>query len=241
MNETYKLNIENPCQKANWKEMTISDQARFCSLCDKNVFDFKNWTDEEIINFLNKSDDKICARLSLGQINRIMTIKEKSKVDHWNRIVASALLIVSTNVYATEKNNKILGFSQKYESRISSSNKVRDYAMVNDTIQNIISGTLVKEESRKPIPDIMIEVQNTDLKAKTDSLGNFKILIPENYVKNEIVLMVIAGYGFEGQTQKTIYKNELPITNLIIEKPDELIGEITYYKPKKWWQFWKKR
>ncbi len=225
----------------NWNDMRIADQARFCSLCTKNVFDFINWKDKEIINFLDKKDDKICARLSYGQMNRIISIKEKSKINYWNKFVASALLMITTNIYATEKNNATIQYDQFFRSKTSDKNDITDYSVSNDTIRNLITGTLIQKESRKPIPNVIIEVKNTNLKIKTDSLGNFKIFIPENYTKPEIVLVVVADYGFEGQTQRTLYKNELPITNIIIEKPSISIGEVIYYKPKKWWQFWKKR
>ncbi|WP_034705644.1 peptidase associated/transthyretin-like domain-containing protein [Chryseobacterium luteum] len=241
MKTTYKLDIESPCKKMDWDEMRIADQAKFCSLCTKNVFDFINWTDEDIINFLNKTDDKICARLSHGQMDRIISIKEKPKINNWNKFIMSALLITTTNIYATEKNNVNIRYDQLLRSKISYKNDIIDYSVSNDTIRNLISGTLIQKESKKPIPNVIIEVKDTDLKINTDSIGSFKFYLPENYTKSEIVLVVVANYGFEGQTQRTFYKNELPITNIIIEQPSMSIGEVIYYKPKKWWQFWKKR
>lgn len=241
MKATYKLNIENPCKKKSWNEMNISDRSRFCSLCSKSVFDFMNWTDEEIINFLNKSDETICARLSYGQINRIISIKEKSKINNWQKIVASILLISSTNIYATNTNVEIIKNFQQYNSETYKKQIDRPNLIENDTIKNKISGTLIEEDSKNPIPNVIVEIKGTDIKTETDSLGHFHLLLPKDYSRKEIVIFVNAEYGFEGQTERTIYINELPISNLIIEKPGVLIGEVIYYKPKKWWQFWKKR
>lgn len=238
METIYKLNIENPCQKKKWSDMTPSDKARFCSQCNKNVFDFVNWTDEEIIRFLNRQDEKICARLSYAQINRIIAVKEKSKIHNWHKIVAGILLVASVNVSAQEKHIETSQQFQHYESEISHTK----ITVKNDSIKNRITGKLVEEDSREPIPNVIVGIKGTVIIAKTDSLGNFEILVPENYPNNEITLILPnVGYGFEGETEKTVYKNELPITNLIIEKPSVQIGEIIYYKPKKWWQFWKRR
>lgn len=203
-----------------------------------------NWTDEEIINFLNSSDENICGRLSSKQINRIISIKEKSKIIHWKKIVASiVILLSSTNIYATEKNIETIEQLQQQYNSVTSIDKKVNYqnSFPKDSLKNIISGRLIEQDSKKPIPDTAIKIKDTNIKTETDSLGNFKIHIPKNYSKKEIVLVVIDGYGFEGQTERIVNKNELPITNLIIEKPEVLIGDVIYYKPKKWWQFWKKR
>ncbi len=241
MKTNYKLNIENPCKKKNWAEMEVFDKSRFCSLCSKSVFDFKNWSDEQIINFLNKSEDTICARLSHQQMNRIISIKEKSKINNWQNIAASILLIYSTNSYAAENNVHVVDSIQQFNSEKQLNQFGELYSIPGDSIKNIISGTLIEEDSKKPIPNVVIEIKGTDLKTETDSLGHFTFIIPTDYSNEEIVLLVDTEYGFEGQTDRIIYKNELPVTNLLIEKPDVMIGEIIYFQPKKWWQFWKKK
>ena len=76
--------------------MAIGDHARFCSLCAQNVSDLVNWTDEEIIKFLNKADHKVCGRLSYEQMGRIISDYETPKINNWNKVVASALLMTST-------------------------------------------------------------------------------------------------------------------------------------------------
>lgn len=239
---TYKLNIENPCKKSSWNEMTISDKSRFCALCDKKVFDFLNWTDKEIIDFLNKSDDNICARLSIRQINRIIKVEDKSKIYNWQKIAASILLVTSVNIFASNNQTEITEKNLQFEAKDSfKSNFYLLQSTSNDTIKNIIKGKLVDEDSQNPIPNITIEIKGTQIKSVTDSLGDFEIIVPDNFSNNEIVLLVADSYGFEGPTEKIIFRKELSINNLIIEKPSVLIGEIIYHKPKKWWQFWKRR
>ena len=223
--------------------MTNSEKEKHCSICEKNVYDFATWTDEEIINFLNTSDESICAKLNYSQLNRIVSLNQKSSIKHWHKIVASLLVLISSsNVYATNKNIEL---TNQYQSQNKSKEKIektlKHNSFPNDSIKNKISGIVIEEDSIKPIQNITIQIKGTEIKTKTDSLGHFSFIIPENFPSNEITLQLVAGYGFEGKTEKTVYKNELPITNLIIAKPNVLIGEITYYKPKKWWQFWKRR
>lgn len=243
MKTTYKLTIEKPCHKGDWNLMTNSDKGKYCSICTKNVYDFATWTDEEIINFLNTSDESICAKLNYSQLNRIVSLNQKSSIKHWHKIVASLLVFISSsNVYATKKNIEL---TNQYQSQNKSKEEIEKTLKHNtfptDSIKNKISGIVIEEDSIKPIKNITIEIKGTQIKTKTDSLGHFSFIIPENYANNEITLMLIAEYGFEGKTEKTVSKNELPLTNLIIVKPYVLLGEVIYYKPKKWWQFWKRR
>jgi hypothetical protein len=221
--------------------MTNIQKGKFCSICTKNVFDFTIWTDEEIIFFLNHSDESVCARLNESQLNRILSLNQKSQIKHWHKIVASILILASSsNIYATE--NKTKQIIPQYPTSKQEDN-IEKLSINNpiDSIKNIIRGQLIERSSKEPIKNVFIEIDGTEIRSETDSLGFFQFLIPESFSKNEIVLVVNSEYGFEGKTKRTILKNELPVTNLIIEKRDVLIGEVIYYKPKKWWQFWKRR
>lgn len=243
MKKKYQLRIENPCQKKGWEEMEAGVRGNYCSICTKNVFDFAMWTDHEIITLISNADEAICARLNTAQVNRIMSIQEKPTLSYWPKVAASLLLLTSfSTVHATAV---ILEKPAQYQALKKITNQLqklpeKDLAL-NDTTKNTISGKLIRRNDKTPIPGIPIQIKGTELKTATDSLGQFELTIPENFRQNEIVLLVIASYGFEGKTQKIVYKSELPIKNLIIEKGDVLIGEVSFSvkKKKKWWQFWK--
>ncbi|WP_196936514.1 hypothetical protein [Sphingobacterium hungaricum] len=221
--------------------MSAIEKGKSCSLCNRDVFDFLNWPDEAIIHFLNKSDGPTCGRLSREQINRIISIQDKSKINNRYKIVASIFLFLSSaNLHASENPAVLTEYNRDYQS-IHSFPKVIKNKITNDSTQRMISGLLMEKDSKQPIKNVSIEIKGTPAKTQTDSLCYFELFLSENYSKNEIVLLVLDDYGFEGPTESTVYKNQLPMTDLFIEKPGFLIGEIMYSKQKKWWQFWKKR
>ena len=214
----YKLSIENPCHKKDWHTMKDVDKGKFCSVCSKNVMDFATWQDKEIIAYLNNTDASICGRLNHSQLNRIIAINKPSEIKYWHKLVAS--LVVLTTASNLDATNNIVNkpISQQQENSNSKKLPYRTVA-INDSIKNVIKGILIEESSNNPIANTEIVVKDTKLTTKTDALGNFEILIPQDYPHDNIVLLVIAGYGFEGQTEKTIAKADLPVTNLIIKKP----------------------
>jgi len=54
--------ILNPCP-ADWNAMAPAERGRHCSLCSKTVVDFTQATDEEILNALRTSGQKVCGRM----------------------------------------------------------------------------------------------------------------------------------------------------------------------------------
>jgi hypothetical protein len=83
-------------------------------------------------------------------------------------------------------------------------------------------------------------IEGTNISATTDTLGNFTLNIPDDFMADEIVL-VLKATGWERDTQTIIYRKDLPVTNLIIKKESPIVGEYIIKIKRKWWQFWKKK
>ena len=65
----FNLSIKNPCN-ANLKEMQKTNSGFFCSLCNKDVFDFTNKSKNEIEAFLNsKKGENACGKFLSSQIS----------------------------------------------------------------------------------------------------------------------------------------------------------------------------
>jgi hypothetical protein len=104
-----------------------------------------------------------------------------------------------------------------------------------DSIPNIIYGKVVEDGWDYSVKTSVI-VKGTKIKTETDTSGYFKIVIPKNYKKSAITLL-IKSKGFEDDTEITVQSSELPKHDLIFKKNPMIIGEIII-KRKKWWQFW---
>lgn len=56
------LGVASPCA-AKWEEMAGDERVRFCSLCQLNVYNFKEMTRREVERLLTRKEGRVCARL----------------------------------------------------------------------------------------------------------------------------------------------------------------------------------
>jgi len=91
----YSLSIDNPCSQE-WQGMTPNKFGKYCSSCEKTVVDFIVMSDNEIIAFLEKSQNSICGRLSNTQLNTILVQSEKRNASPRLIKLLFSLLFLST-------------------------------------------------------------------------------------------------------------------------------------------------
>lgn len=68
MSKTITISIQNPCSQS-WDIMEQRSIGRHCNSCNKTVVDFTNFTDEQLINFFQKSEGTICGRIEENRLN----------------------------------------------------------------------------------------------------------------------------------------------------------------------------
>lgn len=66
------LHIAAPCH-VRWEDMTGDDRVRHCADCDLDVYDFSEMTRDEIVEFIETSDGRVCAQLYRRADGTIMT------------------------------------------------------------------------------------------------------------------------------------------------------------------------
>lgn len=75
MNDSFQplpqLKIATPCPKS-WEKMTGDEQSRFCSHCEKSVFNFTEMTSSEVQEVL-ESNESVCARMRRRKDGSIVT------------------------------------------------------------------------------------------------------------------------------------------------------------------------
>lgn len=217
--------------------MSDFERGKFCTICAKSVTDFTKMTDEQIINFLNSSEESICARLNHSQMNRVLKTNKTNKIKSWNKIVATfALMSLTTVGYSNtnELNNYNIELNSNYLPENKKNSKYQTSS--SDSIRKIIKGIVLEEDIEYPVKTSVL-VKGTKIRTKTDTLGNFQIVIPKNYKKEEITL-IVKSTGLEDDTEINIQISELPKYDLVIKKNAMMLGEVIKNR-KRWWQFWK--
>ena len=83
-----KISIEIPeaCGE-NWEHMTVSQLGKFCQVCKKEVIDFTNTTDDELLQKI-KSGQKICGRFKQSQLSR--DLKPNNSKTNWKQLAVAA-------------------------------------------------------------------------------------------------------------------------------------------------------
>lgn len=107
MNTTsYKLIITNPCDN-DWNEMSLVQDGRHCSSCNKNVVDFTNLSNEEIIQFFTSNKDKpICGRFKTNQIDTIrIELQENllyANISSWKKFLIIFLVCFGYQLFSIQ-------------------------------------------------------------------------------------------------------------------------------------------
>ena len=217
MKKAITIRIPEPCHE-DWNQMTTTDKGKFCSLCTKEVFDFTQVTDEELVKRVH-NNEKICGRFKSSQINREMKLERKSGFS-LAPFAASFLLpftlLASTKTNTNAKSSNLQGKS--YSSlNISSLNRI-DF----DKIQVITQGKIV-DENGKPLINVAVSVKGTDKKEFSGLKGDYLI----RSANDEI--LVIKKEGFISQEIKLKRKSET--INIVLKKEINVLvtGKVAIY------------
>lgn len=205
------ISIPQPCH-GNWQQMTPAEKGRFCGSCQKNVIDFTNASDAEIIKSLNQNNH-ICGRFSPSQLNRNL-VQRKEKDSIWlatTSVLLSFLSLNSQEVTAQEKFNT----EQTDKKSISQSSKTFE-----EKVQRTINGTVT--EGNFPLPGVSVVVMGTAVGTQTDIDGKFSIM-----ATNDDVLV----FSFIGMKdlEKKISSNHKYL-NIKMEPHVVFLGEVVVVK-----------
>lgn len=241
--KSYKLNIEHPCQQ-NWEEMKPAEGGRYCLHCSKNVFDFTNLSDKEIIKIIIQSSGRVCGQLTTGQLNRaILYKKEKASMPIFSKIAASFLLFglsQSADGYAAKTNSMIaIEFPNTIEKLQTNEKKT-----VTGDSTRVVKGRVLDANTNEAIYGAVVSVENLTIKTVTDSEGFFKFNVPLDTL---IVHVKISAVGYN--EQEINFPSLSPVEQKILMDANNhvtyrgAVDAVPWVKvepKKKWWLFRKK-
>lgn len=88
--KTVQFQVKEPCSEK-WGNMHTLPGGKFCNSCEKTVVDFTQMTDNEIIRFFEKNNQKLCGSFRPDQLNRdIKYPLPSSSLKKWTSIAAIA-------------------------------------------------------------------------------------------------------------------------------------------------------
>jgi hypothetical protein len=188
----FKIYIPEPCHE-DWDKMTPNEKGAYCKICAKTVVDFSEKTDEDVQKFLlDNSENKICGRFRLSQIESDETPKLKIEMPKWE--FPGFLIPVLTPFRAT-----VLALMVCASAMLSSCSS-EGYSGGDEDRR--LAGTVVMFDSTvKPIDDTRIQggittirnMQDSTCNSESVTVGKIKIESVQDTVQTDSTKIMIKG------------------------------------------------
>lgn len=230
------VSLTKPCTE-NWNSMTPTEQGRHCQVCEKQVVDFTQMSDQEIIRYF-KTYNNLCGRMRPDQVNRnytLPTTPSGSKKWLMAGLFTGLILSQHTPTQAINKQNQPTTLIQQQlhlvqsDSNAVSKNEAWSIKgqVIDEEGQEVLGATVYVKESKDSGNSIIVSTTNEE--------GKFLLDIPKGY---ESVTLVFSYVGFDTQEHavQNTYNQALQVTL----KYDTMVlgGLEVHYPPKKFSPKW---
>jgi CarboxypepD_reg-like domain len=75
--QSVNISIAEPCHE-NWEAMPEAEKGKFCLSCQKQVIDFSDMTDNDILKYISNSTGSTCGRFTAEQLKRPITLRKEA-------------------------------------------------------------------------------------------------------------------------------------------------------------------
>lgn len=189
-NTYFSIQVPESCHE-DWNEMTPTAQGRFCQACERNLVDFTQMSDTQLVHYFRTNKGKICGRFNLTQLDRKLNYPQATKPIYSKAVglLFSGLLTASTLeaqqsetafplpiVEAVEKEEAIL---------IEGPQKVEETPFE-------VKGTITDEDGEALIGATVL-LKGSQQGTITDIDGKFNMTIPADY-NNPVLVFSYTGF-----------------------------------------------
>jgi hypothetical protein len=218
-----QLSIPEPCHQ-NWDKMNPTEQGRFCNACAKQVVDFSNMSDTQVLNyFAALKDEKVCGRAYPDQLERAITmpaVPKKKLFWYWNYITMLFLFFSKSNNAKAQGGIKIVMQSQlksKTSPDITNALQGRLGGVVISN-SNIINGKITDDKGEL-IAGVTVKIKDSQVATATDANGLYTIKVNSKFDK-----LQISAVGFQ---PKEIVLTGVNTNNIVLSKMElQAMGEV---------------
>jgi hypothetical protein len=170
--KTLTITVPKPCHE-NWQDMSPEAQGRHCSSCSKLVYDFTSMSDAQLIQFLADKKGNACGRFRKDQLNQPLALPMVERLWSFPRFIAASALTFFAAI-----GSSLAAPKATFYSPLEQTETVHGGIRLEGMKFKTISGIVLLND--KPFEGVEIRFAATGLDSIfTDSLGNFKIVIPE--------------------------------------------------------------
>ncbi|GAA5099931.1 hypothetical protein GCM10023210_37880 [Chryseobacterium ginsengisoli] len=185
MKENYNIQIGYKCPLKLSDTPNFTDGKRFCELCNKNVHDLRNLSDEEIYN-LAMGKESICGRIQVDRISN----PDINNTGFFKKLITSfALFAFITSIFSQRKNSDTIR-TQEIEGFAVVAFKSDDSDHEYYSPKSRLVGGLKIGEKYIENAKILKLNQSTVKKGNIEYNGEIDFSIDEYLVKKENIILI---------------------------------------------------
>jgi hypothetical protein len=206
--KSYNISIAKPCREKLGK--TIGD-GRHCSKCDTIVVDFSNYTDKELIAFLQKTPHG-CGNFAQHQLDRplVLPVENSNSFLH-KALFGTALLAGIAGTSEGQSTQQSVPPVQVTIPNIPSTGENRQKETSGGDSTQTLRGFVYDSKTNEPISgvNIYIHINNKEYQTSTtpNDSGIFSINLPPNSQGKKLQLNFV-GYFYKEHKVKTTVNNQ---------------------------------
>ncbi|MFY7887713.1 MAG: carboxypeptidase-like regulatory domain-containing protein [Spirosomataceae bacterium] len=221
MQTPFQIQVSNPCHE-DWTNFTPTPEGGFCASCQKNVVDFTQMSDAQLMAFFRNqtSENATCGRFRESQLERAYQLEEWFPTD--DSPVPSFEIPVQ---YATKN---IFTWKQylKNAQNVTIGVLIMTLAEQGFGQSKILSGKIV-DAGNKPIAGASIILKGTKRGTITNGDGFYKLAVPDT------ATIIICSFGHIKLEKKSSDINPTEKLKFDIEALKEEVVVVGYTKVKK--------
>lgn len=211
--KTIKVNIPEPCHE-DWNKMTATQCGAFCKACSKEVIDFTNKSDAQIVEILSQTKGKVCGRFTANKLDKpLVKFEPDPEWYSWRKwAIAAGVLLgvgsisakwVDTNPIATiHDNNPMRTMGEPAVAQVADTAKVISDSTysgltVADTSVAVVT-TCTRLVNPSETDTAIVLMGDTMIYSESDTTA----VIEEQYVTMGLITPVVMGKVAPPQKEK---------------------------------------
>ncbi len=224
------LKLNKPCTEQ-WENMTANEKGHFCDICAKNVIDFTQLSQEEILAKLKAANGSLCARVTKKQLNTPLFELETQKNYQLPYSKIAASLMMATSLVAVQppfaaqnlqaENPTVQTINMNKPSHKSNNNKKKSKQKSSNSDNfTEFKGKAVEVESEKTLANVKIEFVTIHKIFETRTLedGTFSLKLPSEVIDDDNLVRI--SFDEVERTQEERYKGNLEGKDIVLTKAE---------------------
>ena len=193
MKKAIHISIPEPCHE-DWSKMTPTQKGRHCASCEKEVTDYTQKTDEELVKLLSNNGNS-CGRFKESQINREVKLERKSS-QAFAPFAASLLIPLSLMSSLSTKASSTDNKNEKTYKSIG-------IGRMSEIIKTQVTTTgVILDRNGKALSNVTVYVKETGNTVYSNNSGEFSIVSLSEQT------IVFEKGGFYTETYTTISRSQ---------------------------------